>query len=82
MLACEYVCTQDRNKAEGSATASSSVSGDEASGSRAAAMRQFLEHADNTNDIFIVAAQVIANTLVRARAALSAGKHLWSCLCH
>ena len=40
----------------------------------AAAMREFREHADNTNDIFLVAAQAIAHTLITANAALASGK--------
>lgn len=31
-------------------------------------MRDFVEHAEQTNDIFLLAAQVIANTLTRAAA--------------
>lgn len=40
----------------------------------AAAMREFREHADNTNDIFLVAAQAIAHSLITAHAALASGK--------
>ena len=36
-------------------------------------MMQFRDHANNTNDIFLVAAQAIAHTLVKAAAALPAG---------
>ena len=39
-------------------------------------MLQFREHAYQTNDIFLVAAQAIANSLVRASDALPAGTHL------
>ena len=37
-----------------------------------AALRDFKHHADETNDIFHVAAQVIAHTVLQARALLSA----------
>ncbi len=37
-------------------------------------MRDFREHADNTNDIFLVAAQAIAHSLITAYAALASGK--------
>ncbi len=40
----------------------------------AAAMREFREHADNTNDIFLVAAQAIAHSLITAHTALASGK--------
>ncbi len=39
-----------------------------------AAMREFREHADNTNDIFLVAAQAVAHSLITALAALASGK--------
>lgn len=37
-------------------------------------MREFREHADNTNDIFLIAAQAIAHSLITADAALASGK--------
>ncbi len=40
----------------------------------AAAMRDFRDHADNTNDIFLVAAQAIAHSLITANVALVSGK--------
>lgn len=70
----EHACVQDREEPEGSAAASSSANGGHAPSGHAAAMRQFREHADNTNDIFLVAAQAIANTLIRADAVLSPGE--------
>ncbi|KAL0052681.1 hypothetical protein WJX82_005986 [Trebouxia sp. C0006] len=36
-------------------------------------MREFREHADNTNDIFLVAAQAVAHSLITALAALASG---------
>lgn len=41
-------------------------------------MKVFREHADSTNDIFLVAAQAVANTLITARAALPSGQQLRS----
>ena len=38
-------------------------------------MLEFREHAENTNDIFLVAAQAIANTLIRAATAMPAGTY-------
>lgn len=39
-------------------------------------MLEFRQHAYQTNDIFLVAAQAMANTLIRATDALTAGSHL------
>ena len=44
-------------------------------------MKLFKEHAESTNDIFLVAAQAVANTLITARAALPSGKQLAFDLC-
>ena len=53
------------------AAASSSAEDSCPSGSHEQEVQAFREHADSTNDIFLVAAQAVANTLLRARAALS-----------
>ena len=36
-------------------------------------MLEFQEHAENTNDIFLVAAQAVASTLIQASEAMPAG---------
>lgn len=36
-------------------------------------MLDFQEHAENTNDIFLVAAQAVASTLIQASKAVPAG---------
>ena len=70
--------TSTSNDASGhQAAASSSSNGGQACDGHAAAMQAFREHADNTNDIFLVAAQVVANSLIRARAVLASGKHTY-----
>ena len=56
---------------EVSAAASSSAEESRSSGSHAQEVQAFREHADGTNDIFLVAAQAVAHTLLRARAAVS-----------
>ena len=66
-------CIQDRQAAAECSAQGSSASHQQPSSAHAEALKQFREHADNTNDIFRVAAQAVAHTLLRARAALPAG---------
>ena len=79
------VSEQDRAEAAGSASAASSSSAGASSFQanpscsqavpiNVEAWREFEDHANQTNDIFLVAAQAIASTLLRARAHLATGK--------
>ncbi|DBA82713.1 TPA: hypothetical protein ACH3X1_006947 [Trebouxia sp. C0004] len=66
--------SSSNNYASGNQTAASSASNRaQLPAGHAAAVREFREHADNTNDIFLVAAQAIAHTLITAHAALASG---------
>ena len=79
------VSEQDRAEAAGSSSAASSSSAGALSSQansscsqavpiNVEAWREFEDHAHQTNDIFLVVAQAIASTLLRARAHLATGK--------
>ncbi|KAL3157536.1 hypothetical protein ABBQ32_011992 [Trebouxia sp. C0010 RCD-2024] len=64
------LCCHGSQGRVGKLSAATSSEAGPSSGNHAEEMRAFQEHANSTNDVFLVAAQAVANTLIRAREAL------------